>query len=572
MSVKVVPIIVTLIVATPSMASSVYHLSPQGNDARDGKSTATAWQTTKKVNASHFGPGDSLLIDGGHGAFSGCLTFYPSNVTSTSNQKFVVGVYNGTKWTLNSNCGSDGILQAAITIDGVSGIVVQDGILSGNGTHTLVGIWIRNTVLAGPADTVIVQRMDISDFNTTLTTTNSEEVFITGWPGNGLTNIQILNNKLHGASVTSLDDNGIWGYGNGQNITATYSGNEVYYMGGLTGRALGTTGAGITCNGTKSCEVANNYIHDIGANVNQCGGAGGIETYNADSSYVHHNEVHHIHASTWTSGTCDFSALDADGFSTNGLWERNYTHHNDGPAINFGGSPPAEPWGPNTFRLNVSEEDNLQGTDGGGIWALGPTSNGYVYNNTAYRSLNVSAAFPFCVSLGYNGTYGGGLIANNTCTNLVTLWGGYSGGLSDDTSGYNQSALKILNNNYQLAGTPLFYWQGYSYTSLGGFQATTGKDVNSIAVNPLFRSPGGGGDCGGVLNGTCPSAYKLSYGSPMVGRGTNISAFGITPPSTGYYGTPFQNAKGDNIGIDSSIPSRTARPSTAAPPNPNPRN
>jgi hypothetical protein len=388
---KVLPIIIALALAAPAMASSVYYLSPRGNDARDGKSTATAWQTTNKVNGSNFGPGDSLLIDDGHGAFGGCLTFNSPNVTSTSTKKFVVGVYNGTKWTLNSNCGSDGILQAAITIDGVSGIVVQDGILSGNGTHTLVGIWIRNTVLAGPADTVIVQRMDISDFNTTLTTTNSEEMFITGRPGNGLTNVQILNNKLHGTSVNSLDDNGIWGYGNGQNIKATYSGNEVYYMGGLTGRALGTTGAGITCNGTKSCEVANNYIHDIGVNVNQCGCAGGIETYNADSSYVHDNEVHHVHATTWNSSTCDFSALDADGFSTNGLWERNYTHHNDGPAINFGGSPPAEPWGPNTFRLNVSEEDNLQGMDGGGIWALSPTSNGYVYNNTAYRSLSVIA-------------------------------------------------------------------------------------------------------------------------------------------------------------------------------------
>jgi hypothetical protein len=39
------------------------------------------------------------------------------------------------------------------------------------------------------------------------------------------------------------------------------------------------------------------------------------------------------------------------------------------------------------------------------------------------------------------------------------------------------------------------------------------------------------------------------------GAGTNISAFGITPPPTGYNGTQFQNATGNNIGIDSSIPS-----------------
>ena len=122
---KVLPIIIASALAAPAMASSVYYLSPQGNDARDGKSTATAWQTTNKVNASNFGPGDSLMIDGGHGAFAGCLTFTSPNVTSTPAANFVVGVYNGTKWTLNSNCGSDGILQAAITIDGVSGIVVH---------------------------------------------------------------------------------------------------------------------------------------------------------------------------------------------------------------------------------------------------------------------------------------------------------------------------------------------------------------------------------------------------------------------------------------------------------------
>jgi hypothetical protein len=50
----------------------------------------------------------------------------------------------------------------------------------------------------------------------------------------------------------------------------------------------------------------------------------------------------------------------------------------------------------------------------------------------------------------------------------------------------------------------------------------------------------------------------------MVGGGTNISAFGITPPPTGYYGSPFQNATGNNIGIDSSIPSPPT--ATAAPP------
>jgi hypothetical protein len=548
---RVVPLIAALI-STPAVANSTYYLSPQGTDAADGKSPATAWQTINKINASNFGPGDALLIDGSHGAFSGCLSFTTAHVTSTSAKPFVVGVYNGTQWALNSNCGSDGNYAAAVTINGVSGIVVQDGILSGNGTHTLFGVWIMNTVLAGPADTIIVQRMDISDFNTTLTTTWSAEVFITGYPGNGLTNVKILNNSLHGLTVTSLDDNGIYGYGNGQNIMATYSENHIYNMGGKTGRPQGTTGNGLWCGGTSSCEVAQNYIHDVGANVNQCGGPVGIGAYSANNLYIHDNEIHHIHATTWDANTCDFAALDADGFATNGIWERNYTHHNDGPAILFGGGPSASPWGPHQFRLNISEEDNLQNTDGGAIWALGFTSNAYVYNNTAYRSLNPSGSTPICVNLAYYGTSGGGLFANNTCTNTVIVKG-QTVALSDNNSGLDQSALTIMNNNYYLAGTPVFSWLGTSYMSLAAFQMGTGKDANSTTVNPLLLSPGGGGDCGGALDGSCPSAYRLFPSSPMVGLGADLSSLGIPLPSAGYYGTQFHNARGYNVGVDSSL-------------------
>jgi hypothetical protein len=537
--------------ATPAGAASIYYLSPQGSDTSDGRSPATAWQTIGKINATRFGPGDSLLIDSSHGAFSGCLQFTSANVTSTDGNPFVVGAYGGGSWVLNSNCGSDGNASAAVTINGVSGIIVQDGVLSGNGSRTLYGVWIMNTFQSGPADSITIQRMDISDFNTSLTTNSSSEIFITGYPGNGLTDVKIIENNLHGSATSSLDDNGITGYGNGLNITAIYSRNRIYNIGGMTGRAAGTTGNGIWCNGTSSCEVAHNYIHDIGANVNQCGGPVGIGTYTADNSYIHGNEVHHVHATGWNSVTCDFAALDADGKSTNGIWERNYTHHNDGPAFVFGGSPPASPWGPNQFRLNISEEDNLQNTDGGGIWSLSGTSGGYAYNNTAYRSLNPNGSISFCVFLGYSGTYGASLFANNTCTNKVIV-AGYSGAVSYANS-YNQSSPAIINNNYFVAGTPVFFWLGKKYMSLIAFQAATGKDARSTTVDPVLLAPGDGGDCGGILDGICPRAYELGTGSPMVGDGAGLAQFGIPLPLTGYYGTAFENIRGYNVGADSGI-------------------
>jgi hypothetical protein len=171
--------------ATPAGAGSVYYLSPQGSDTSDGRSPATAWQTIGKINATRFGPGDSLLIDSSHGAFSGCLQFTSANVTSTDGNPFVVGAYGGGSWVLNSNCGSDGNASAAVTINGVSGIIVQDGVLSGNGSRTLYGVWIMNTFQSGPADSITIQRMDISDFNTSLTTNSSSEILSLAIPATG---------------------------------------------------------------------------------------------------------------------------------------------------------------------------------------------------------------------------------------------------------------------------------------------------------------------------------------------------------------------------------------------------
>lgn len=43
----------------------VFHVSPAGNDAKDGRSPATAWKTVSKVNATSFQPGDRILFQRG---------------------------------------------------------------------------------------------------------------------------------------------------------------------------------------------------------------------------------------------------------------------------------------------------------------------------------------------------------------------------------------------------------------------------------------------------------------------------------------------------------------------------
>ncbi|RPH34979.1 MAG: hypothetical protein EHM91_17800, partial [Planctomycetota bacterium] len=44
------------------LLADIYHVGPQGNDANDGRTPATAWKTVAKVNATTFAPGDQVLF------------------------------------------------------------------------------------------------------------------------------------------------------------------------------------------------------------------------------------------------------------------------------------------------------------------------------------------------------------------------------------------------------------------------------------------------------------------------------------------------------------------------------
>ena len=45
-----------------ALLADTYHVSPTGDDAKDGRSPAAAWKTVAKVNATAFKPGDQILF------------------------------------------------------------------------------------------------------------------------------------------------------------------------------------------------------------------------------------------------------------------------------------------------------------------------------------------------------------------------------------------------------------------------------------------------------------------------------------------------------------------------------
>jgi hypothetical protein len=363
-------VVTTLItVSSNPVAATNYYVSPTGSDSNNGTSTSTPWMTLGQVNRFVFAPGDHVFFQGGQ-TFTGCVVFsHATNVpASSASTPFVVGSYGTGNATLLSNCpgvnqsNGNGPRSALVTIDGISGFVLQNLTLSANGTATQFGVLIQNgTNSATTASAITVENSDISGFYTTASGDSSSEIWILGYALNGncgnLNNVQIVNNTLHGANgPTSQDDNGINGYGCGQNITnVVYQGNTVYNLGG--GGVFPNQANGIIANGVNGGQLQYNIAHDIGGNTTSCGGSAGIWTYSSTRVAIQFNEVHHVRPVNFVSG-CDWDGFDLDGGVSNSVVQYNYSHDNFGPGIllyvaNVGNMT----WGNNVVRFNVSEND-----------------------------------------------------------------------------------------------------------------------------------------------------------------------------------------------------------------------
>src|SRR5207245_2490192 len=210
------------------------------------------------------------------------------------------------------------------------------------------------------------------------------EIYFIGFPfigGSGNMNtVKFLNNTLHGATVSSNDDYGIFGFGNGKNLTnVLYQGNEVYNLGGHATGVV-ASGTGIDADGVVGGTLQYNKIHDTGANQQSCGGAAGFEAYTANNIVMQFNEAYNIRPSSFVSG-CDWDGFDIDGGVTNSTFQYNYSHDNFGPGfLFFAQDVNGYGWGPNTMRFNVAENNPI-GLDFSAFSLGGTAAVINVYNN-----------------------------------------------------------------------------------------------------------------------------------------------------------------------------------------------
>jgi hypothetical protein len=555
-----------------------FYVKGAGSDASDGLSIATAWQTISKVNAGPVGgfrPGDTILFESGQ-SYLGCLVIAPGNLPASDKARpVVIDSYGLGRATLLSNCpGADSGGHAAksrlVEINGVSGVTLQNLNLSANGTTTTYGIAIMNDAI-GTADTITIQNSDVSGFHTTGTFDFSAEIGVFGYSLNGncgaINNVKILNNKIHGASgPTSPDDSGISGFGCGKNITnVRYAGNEVYNIGGRANLTSipGSSGNGIVANSVDGGILELNLVHNNGANANTCGGPSGVWAYSANNIIIQFNEVHHMEPlpSYPGNGACDWTAFDLDGGVTNSIVQHNYSHDNAGPGLLAYTSGPAETsWGWNTFRHNISENDDYTMSTGGASAVLNGGSAGpyYFYNNTVFRTFAYAGTTPpSCWQFGYMGAQvSGSLVINNICVNS-----GYDqfGRTRAFDWGNSDLFALVLDRNiyYNPNGTMQANYNGSLYATVPAYVTATGKDSHSLTSNPLLANAGAGGECGGATGPQpCPGAYRLMAGSPALGVGANLMAapYNLNIGTRDYFGNIYPPAAGYNIGADGGAP------------------
>ncbi len=524
---------------------TTYYVSPSGDDSNAGTSQAAPWKSLAKVTGSTFGPGDSVLFEGG-ATFSGCPTFSGDKIKSTSTAPFTVGAYGTGPFTLAADC--TGAHATAVSISGMNGFFLHQCVITGNQGGAEYGVLIGNPNAAA-TNGVRIQDCDISGFYATSATDYGAEIFVDGYPG-GLDHVYLLNNTLHGTSgPTSPDDNGISGFGNGQDITnALYQGNVVYNIGSKATTTLGgSLGNCILANGIDGGVVQYNVAHACGGNTATCGGPAGIWAAGSSNVVIQYNEAYGVGpAGAPPAGACDWNGYDLDLGVTNSTLQYNWSHDNTGVGYlaYINGT-----WSGNTIRYNISQND------GKGIALYGnaaQTTDVAVYGNTLYSDAAAASLFQIAVS-------GGGSIAGHVLDNIFYMAG--KGQLVDVLSWNTATVtgLSFLGNDYYAPSSFAITWGGKSYTTLSAWasaaaEETTGGKLVGLSVDPQLAGPGTAGTVGGYAPASL-QGYRLEPGSPLVGTGIDPqSAFGIDAGPHDYFGAAIPGTKGTgyNVGADGS--------------------
>jgi len=489
-------------------SSKIYFVSPSGNDSSNGLSSASAWKTIAKVNATELSPGDLVLFQGGQ-TFNGRL-YIRSSGSAGFNIKF--SSYGNGRATINGGSGT------AVYAYNCAYISIDSLIVAGswNATTQLgndnYGVLFYNDLAGGvKLGEVAVNRCEVKGFA-------KSGIGVLSWPADGsqsgYSKVSVVGNTVHdngSCGITTLGPSPAAG-STAYAFNTVYVGyNRVYNNFGVKASTGKHSGNGILIGDAAAGTVEYNVAYNNGwYNTSTAGGPAAIWCYDSKNLIFQYNEAHHNGTGP---GTPDGDGFDLDGGAVNCIMQYNYSHDNYGAGFlvwEYGNARIKNSG--NIIRYNISQNDNTNNNNTvyGGI-SMGPNcNNNLVYNNTFW---SVKGSSVFVTGGTGNKFYNNIFATQGTAPCIVSTNGSF-----------------FMNNNYYNASGFRVRFAGSTYTALANFRNTGNEKYNAVAkgynVNPLLTSPGTAGNVN-TGNPNVITQYIPLTGSAMINTGFNLTTLGL---------------------------------------------
>lgn len=353
-----------------SHAPVAYYLATGGDDAAAGTTPSTAWRSLERPNRTAFGPGDSLLLEGGR-TFAGTLRLDAGDV-GTPARPITVTSYGAGAATIDGGAG------VGVLVRNTAGVRLTRMVVVGSSRAALDSIsGDRSTAKIGTALMEADGVLFVNDLrgDVRVSYVRIDSVDVSGFAGRG---VAIDGNAgrsgFSDVRITrvSAHDNGVAGiYVSGEFplldvltsrlFDASYSHRRVYVghsrafrNSGVPGRWRPNSGSGIVVSDVRGATVEHSVAFDNGWRCDsRSGGPVGIWAWDADSVVIQYNESYGNRVASRKDG----GGFDFDGGVTNSVMQYNYSHDNDGAGYLIYQFPYARPHRSNAVLYNVSRHD-----------------------------------------------------------------------------------------------------------------------------------------------------------------------------------------------------------------------
>jgi hypothetical protein len=478
-----------------NVAEKLYYVdSESGDDTNDGKSANSAWKSLSKANAFEFQPGDKLLFKAG-GVWDG--QFKPQG-SGTADAPIIVDMYGtGDKPRIDAN----GAYEAAVVLENIEYWEVNNLELTNLGQtmeKSRFGVVIRVKDF-GIMRHIYVRNLYVHDVNGWLPKLNKEEGAGIYFEALGPSESKFDDLRIENNHLRTVDRNGIaqyydfgyhrWKEGDPAPTKKSYRSTNIIVRSNLL-EDIG--GDGIKIWGSDGTLVEHNVVR--GAQKRSKDASAGIWPFDSNNTLIQYNEVSGVH------GTVDGQAFDADFFTTNTIFQYNYSHNNDGGFMLL--CSPGIAYSDGTIvRYNVSVND---GSPGSSIFQFGgKATNSYIYNNTIYVGKE-KAGYPVFRA----GSWEGGSPSVANFFNNVFY-------IEAELTGYGQLGQDFMFSNN------VFFDNGIPNRP---------ADAAAITEDPQFVKPGGS-----EFGIESLWAYSLKENSPAIQAGKIID---VDDLGTKMLGTP----------------------------------